>query len=215
MGINWLSANCNTCAGRACAKYCQTGTGARAVMAKSGCRSALAVAVAVIVSGAGSVAAKDDGLSDFVETYQCSLAGLIAKIEAYHGKSDEQNRFIIQSLHGPPARYVQCAFDNREREGLCEASSGWWNNSWEQPHIGTAERAALARLGFSTDGSHGNFQQPLHVPPGGPEPYALASLMLSVLYDVYGARKDVPIEVEAPFALRHGFLPRQRCVPIS
>jgi hypothetical protein len=174
-----------------------------------------ALAIAVIMSAAGSVAAKDDDLSDFVATYQCSLAGLIAKIEAHHNKPNEKGRFIVLALPGPTASYVQCAFDSRNREGLCEASSGWWNNPGEKPHIGTVERAALARLGFSTDGSHGNFQQQMRFPPEGPEPYALATLMLSALHDVYGARKDMPIEVVAPFALRHGTLPRQRCVPIS
>ncbi len=185
-------------------------------MTKSGWRSALAVAVAIIVFDAGSVAAADDGLSDFVGTYQCSLADLIARIEAHHNKpDDEQDRFIVLSLPGPIASYVQCAFGHRDREGLCEASSGWWNNPREKPQFGSAEIAALARLGFSTNGSHGNFQQQMHFPPGGPEPYALAGLMLSALYEGYGARKEMPIEVVAPFALRHGFLPRQRCALIS
>jgi len=174
-----------------------------------------ALAIAIVMSVAGSAAAKDGDLSDFVETYQCSLAGLIAKIEAHHNKPNEKGRFIVLALPGPTASYVQCAFDSRNREGLCEASSGWWNNSWERPHIGAAERASLARLGFSTDGSHGNFQQQMRFPPEGPEPYALATLMLSALYEVYGASKDMAIEVVAPFALRHGFLPRRRCVPIS
>lgn len=184
-------------------------------MARSKWRSALAVAVAIIVPGAGSAAVAEDGLSDFVETYQCSLAGLIAKIAAHHDKPKEQGRFIVLALPGPIASYVQCAFGNRDRDGLCEASSGWWNNSREKPHFDPAELAGLARLGFSTNGAHGNFRQQMHFPPDGPEPYALASLMLSALYEGYGARKDMPIEVVAPFALRHGYLPRERCVPIS
>lgn len=184
-------------------------------MAKSSWCSVLMIAVAIAASNAGSAAAKDDGLTDFVEAYQCSLAGLIEKIEAHQSTPGGQDRFIVLALPGPTASYVQCAFDNRNREGLCEASSGWWNNPWEKPHFDAAELAALARLGFSTDGSHGNFQQQMHFPPGGPEPYALAELMLSALHEVYGARKDMPIEVVAPFALRHGFLPQQPCVPIS
>ena len=171
--------------------------------------------VAATVSFAGvTTAAAAEGLDDFVETYQCSLAGLIAKIHA-HGQPNDQDRFIILSLPGPKAAYVQCAFGDKDRAGLCEASSGWWNNSWEKPLFTPAELAALAQLGFSTNGSHGNFQQQMHFPPDGPEPYALASLMLSALYEGYGARKEMRIEVVAPFALRHGFLPQQRCVPIS
>ena len=86
-------------------------------------RGALAVMVSFIVSGVGSVATADGGLSDFVNTYQCSLAGLIAKIVANPHKSDTQDRFIILSLPGPIAAYVQCAFDTDDREGICEASS--------------------------------------------------------------------------------------------
>jgi hypothetical protein len=169
-------------------------------------------ALAIILSGPAT--AQVDGLTDFVETYQCSLAGLIAKIEAHHDKPGD-DRFIVLALPGSTARYVQCAFDHHDREGLCEASSGWWNNSWERPHFSTGQLATLAQLGFSTNGAHGNFQQQMHFPPGGPDPYALADMMLSALFEGYGARKDMAIEVVAPFALLHGFLPRQRCVPIS
>jgi hypothetical protein len=184
-------------------------------MEKSRWCGAVAVAVAIIVFDVDSAAAKVDGLSDFVETYQCSLAGLIAKIEAYHSKPGEKGRFIVLALPGPTGSYVQCAFDHGYREGLCEASSGWWDKPGKKPHFGSAELAALAQLGFSTDGSHGNFQQQMQFSPGGPEPYALASLMLRALYEGYGARKEMPIEVVAPFALRYGFLPQERCVPIS
>ena len=174
----------------------------------------VALVTASVVLGNVSAAAADDGLDDFVATYQCSLAGLIAKIHA-HNQPNDQDRFIVLALPGPTAAYVQCAFGNKDREGLCEASSGWWNNSWEKPHFASAQLAALTQLGFSTDGSHGNFKQQMHFPADGPEPYALAGLMLSALYEGYGARKEMRIEVVAPFALRHGFLPQQRCVPIS
>jgi len=171
------------------------------------------VAVMVVLAGVPAVAA-DDGLDEFVATYQCSLAGLIAKIHA-HNLPEDQDRFIVLSLPGPFAAYVQCAFGNKDREGLCEASSGWWNNSWEKPQFSAAQLSALAQLGFSTIVKKGNFKQQMHFPADGPDPYALASLMLSALYEGYGARKEMRIEVVAPFALRHGFLPQQRCVPIS
>jgi hypothetical protein len=177
-------------------------------------RVPLALVVATIVLASVSAVAADDGLDDFVATYQCSLAGLIAKIHA-HSQPEDQDRFIVLSLPGPIAAYVQCAFEYKDREGLCEVSSGWWNNSWEKPHFNSAQLTALAQLGFSTNVKKGNFPKPMNFPADGPDPYALASLMLSALYEGYGARKEMQIEVEAPFALRHGFLPRQRCVPIS
>lgn len=172
----------------------------------------LAIATGFFVNS--TTAAADDGLEDFVTTYQCSLALLITKIHAHRSKPREKGRFIVLTLPAPTASYVQCAFDRVDREGLCEASSGWWD-AGSKPHFSSSNLRALAGLGFSTDGSHGNFQQQMRFPPGGPEPYALARLMLSALYEGYGARKQMTIEVVAPFALRHGFLPRQRCVPIS
>jgi len=174
----------------------------------------LAVIAAMAFFADVSAAMADDGLDDFVATYQCSLAGLIAKIHA-HSQPEDQDRFVVLALPGPTAAYVQCAFEHKDRDGLCEASSGWWNNSWEKPHFTPAQLSALAQLGFSTNGSHGNFQRYMHFPSDGPDPYTLAGLMLSALYEGYGARKDMRIEVVAPFALRHGFLPHQRCVPIS
>jgi hypothetical protein len=175
---------------------------------------ALAMAVAMVLSGAGSTMAADDGVSAFVATYQCSLSGLIAKILA-RDKREERDRFIILSLPGPKANYVQCAFDDRDREGLCEASSGYFNNSWEKPHFTAIQLGALQKLGFSTADSHENFQKYLHFSSDGPEPGGLAELMLRALYEGYGARKEMAIDVEAPFALRHGFLPRQHCALIS
>lgn len=175
----------------------------------------LAIALAMIVSGVPSAMAEPDGLSDFVETYQCSLEGLIAKILA-RDKRVEHGRFIIiMGVRDPDADYVQCHFGERDREALCEASSGWWNKRGPKPQFTSAQLGALQKLGFSTDGSHGNFQSHLHFSSDGPEPDDVARLMLSALYQGYGARKDMPIEVAAPFALRHGFLPRGRCVPIS
>ena len=160
-----------------------------------------------------SAVAADDGLDDFVATYQCSLAGLIEKIHV-HKLPEDQDRFITLSLPGPTAAYVQCAFEKKDREGLCEASSGWWNNSWERPHFSPIQLSALARLGFSTNGGHGNFQKFMHFSADGPDPYLLATLLLSALHEGYGAQKEMRIEVVAPFALRHGYLPKQRCVPI-
>ena len=183
-------------------------------MARSSWCGLLAIAAAMAIIANASAGAGDDGLNAFLATYQCSLAGLIAKIHA-HNQPNDRDRFITISLPGPTAAYVQCAFDRHDREALCEASSGWWNNPWEKPHFSSDEVRALAQLGFSTDGSHGNFQKRLHFPPGGPDPYTLARMMLSALQEGYGGRKEMPVEVVAPFALRHGYLRRQRCALIS
>lgn len=176
--------------------------------------AAMAITLATIMAGVTSTMADTDGLADFVETYQCSLSGLIGKI-LDHDKRHERNRFIVLSLPGPTARYIQFAFGDLDRQALCEASSGRWNKPQENPHVTPIELHALQGLGFSIDGAHGNYQKHLHFSSDGPEPDELARLMLSTLYQGYGARKAMLIEIVAPFALRDGFLPRQRCMAIS
>ena len=96
------------------------------------CFGAMAIALAAMLTGVGSTMATDDGVSGFVATYQCSLSGLIAKILA-RDKREERDRFIILSLPGRGASYVQCAFGERDREGLCEASSGYFNIPGRSP----------------------------------------------------------------------------------
>jgi hypothetical protein len=176
--------------------------------------AAMAIALASVMAGITSTMADADGLSEFVETYQCSLSGLIGKI-LDRDKRQEHGRFIILGVRDSGADYVQCHFGERDREALCEASSGWWNKHGPQPQFTSIQLDALPKLGFSTDGSHGNFQDHLHFSSDGPEPDEVARLMLKAVYQGYGARNGMPIEVTAPFALRHGFLPRQRCMAIS
>src|SRR5580704_9040450 len=161
-------------------------------------RVLLALVAATIVLESVPAVAADDGLDDFVATYQCSLAGLIEKIHAHHSKPGEKGRFVVLALPVQTGSYVQCAFDRRDHEGLCEASSGWWDLRYK-PQFTSAQLAALTQLGFSTDVKKGNFPKPMNFPSEGPDAYALASLMLSALYEGYGARKEMQIEVEAPF----------------
>src|SRR5271154_890457 len=125
--------------------------GDRAVfaMGKYTWRVPLALVAAMVVLASFPAVAADDGLDDFVATYQCSLAGLISKIHAHHSKPGEKGRFVVLALPGPASSYVQCAFDRRDREGLCEASSGWWDPRYKPP-FSAAQLSALTQLGFST-----------------------------------------------------------------
>ena len=111
-------------------------------------RVSLALVAVTIIGGDVSAVAVDDGLDDFVATYQCSLAGLITKIHAHRSKPGEKGRFVVLALPVQTGSYVQCAFDRRDHEGLCEASSGWWGYPRYKPHFAPtqARGAGATRL---------------------------------------------------------------------
>jgi len=154
--------------------------------------------------------ASDDLLS-FVSTYQCSVAGLIARIHAHRGGDD---RYLILAPWNDRGSYVQCLLGDHDRQALCEAASGWWAGRGQAPMLGPAQKGALARLGYSMDASRGNYQKRLRF---GSEldMEGVADLMLRSLYAGYGVRLENTIEVQAPYAFRHGTLPRDRCPAIS
>ena len=72
--------------------------------------------------------------------------------------------------------------------------------------------AALARLGFSTDDSEGNYQR--LIPLDGSDDFAgVADVILTALYEAYGARMDSKLEWQAPLAPGKGLF--ARCAPVS
>jgi hypothetical protein len=171
-------------------------------------------ALLLLTVGADAAASETaEDLSTFVETYRCSVVALLLRIHANPSR-DLSRRFLILDKADNGNDYVQCAFDDGDHTLLCEAASGFFAVPGTGPIFTPDERVALARLGFSTDGSRRNFQRFLHF-PSGPDNDAIANLMLMALYEGFGARQSTVIEVTAPFATRHGILRKDRCVPIS
>jgi hypothetical protein len=124
----------------------------------------------------------------------------------------DQDRFLIIDFASRPQDYVQCVFDSRTRM-LCEASSGFCLNEPSEPrtyHLPAAAIAALGRLGFSTDDSAGNFQIWFNVTDP-PDFNAVADFLLKALHDGYGARADMKLDFNAPFAPRA----TSKCTPVS
>jgi len=154
-----------------------------------------------------------DNLSTFVETHRCTVVELLMRIHANPSK-DLSRRFLILERRDAPDCYVQCAFDDGDHTMLCEAASGFFADPLTAPRITSTQKLALSKLGFSMDGSRGNFHQYLHI-PSGPDNNAIANLLLTALYEGYGARRMTVIGVTGPFAMPHGNLPKDRCVPIS
>lgn len=172
----------------------------------------LALGLLALMGGAWAAQPPDD-LSRFLATYECSASLVIAQIHA-HAHPEGMHRYIILNATGRRSSYVQCLFFDRDRQMLCEAASGWWAAPKDRPRFDPGEKQALAALGFSMDDSHGNFQRSLHF-RAGPDPVAIAQLMLTALYRGYGARAGDDIQVQAPFAEPDGLLARKRCASTS
>jgi hypothetical protein len=158
---------------------------------------------------------KDD-IATFRQTYRCVVTELLARVHA-HSHPEGSDRFLVLE-NAYTGRYMQCLYFNHDRQMLCEAASGWWDEKGNgpnfKPKLAAAQILALSRLGFSTDASHGNFQKYLHF-RGAPDFSGVADLMLSALYEGYGAGVMTGVRGYAPFAMRERLLPQNRCIPVS
>ncbi|MGD0189990.1 MAG: hypothetical protein ABSD74_04535 [Rhizomicrobium sp.] len=169
--------------------------------------------IILLTANGGASAAPDagDDLSSFVATYHCAVVELLARIHA-HPRPAHDPYLILEnaSTHG----YVQCLYDRYYRQMICEAESGWWDKPDERPRFTAEQKQGLARLGFSMDGSHGNFQRRYRFDLS-PSYGDVADMMLSALYVGYGTRLGSGVVADAPYAIRRGRLSRTRCNPTS
>ncbi len=149
--------------------------------------------------------------------YRCEVVGRLEQI--YHHVRDDgdqssyRDRFLAVSVPARSQSYVQCMFIESRSKVVCEASSGFHATKSDEPrtHWLPAEAvSALARLGFSTDDSAGNFQRISDV-TSPPDFNALADLILAALHNAYGARAHISLLFNAPFA--PGTI--TTCIPLS
>jgi hypothetical protein len=178
-----------------------------------GWRSIPSVVALVLACTVPAAAGTDEALDDFVAMYHCAVVEMIARVHA-HPHPEQMHRFIILDRLDAGSSYVQCLFFHSDHAMLCEAASGFYASRGDEPRLWPSERKALADLGFSKDGSHGNFQRYFTIRSTS-QFDTIADVMLRALYEGYGARKDEIIEVHSPYAMPHGLLPRQHCVPVS
>ena len=149
---------------------------------------------------------------DLLVQYRCPVVDRLQRLYEAGGSADDQDRFLIIDFPNRPQDDVQCAFDSRARV-LCEAASGFFYDPPGKPrtyHLPAAAIAALGRLGFSTDDSAGNFRIWLDLADP-PNFNALADFMLKALHDGYGARADMKLQFNAPFAPHTS----SKCIPVS
>jgi hypothetical protein len=172
--------------------------------------SLYSIVVATLASGA---AIAGDSFRDLQVAYRCEVVQRLERIYATGDPASERDRFLAITLPDIRGNYVQCIFHDANRKIYCEASSGFWLTkkggvrTFRQP---PATVAALANLGFDTDDSTGNFKIDRETGER-PDFNALADFILHALHDGYGARHDVVLKFNAPFAPKTP----TSCVPVS
>ena len=166
---------------------------------------ALAGAIAVVLL-LGLIApaawAHEDHEPEFIATYRCEVLGTLVKLYKLADPVQMDHRYLIVAPLGMPQGYVQCIFIEKGTRMLCEASSGYYANKPNDPRTawlpGDA-KAKLAVLGFDTAETQGNYQVLLPTPDQS-KLDAIADLMLRALYQAYGARTEMRMEIQAPQA---------------
>jgi hypothetical protein len=130
-------------------------------------------------------------------TSRCALHEWRCPVAAYldgitRSSKELKSRYLILWAKKHPEFYVQCHFFDDDRQVHCEAASGFY-----YPKIAgfaTAEQLeALARIGFSTDATHGNFAQerPFRVDE-------VATLLIETLARVFAFNIGDALEYNAP-----------------
>jgi hypothetical protein len=145
--------------------------------------------------------------------YRCPVVDRLERIYEAGNPTLDRDRFLAITVPQHRNRYVQCIFQEARSKLLCEASSGFYFSKRTEPRtfrLPPSSIDALARLGFSTDDSAGNFQRMIDV-GSRPNFNAMADLILKALHDAYGARAVSRLEINAPFAPR----PSSTCIPLS
>jgi hypothetical protein len=172
--------------------------------------AALGLIAALMVSQA---AAARDSFHDLLSVYRCEVVHRLEQIYATGDPASDRDRFIAVTVPGHPHGYVQCIFHDNQTALYCEAASGYWYDKEGSPRTfrqSPEAVAALARLGFDTDDSKGNFKTDIGLADP-PDFNAAADFILRALHDGYGARGDMNLRFNVPFAPKAP----STCVPVS
>jgi hypothetical protein len=173
----------------------------------------LGAALAAVAIAGAAAAQESASYRALVKEYRCPVVDRLERIHERASAFDHRDRFLAVTLVAHPHGYVQCMFIKSRTKMLCEASSGYWYDKPGAPRtfrLGADAVAALGRLGFSTDDSAGNFRIEFDV-ASEPDLNAIADFILRALHDGYGARADLTLRFNAPFAPRA----TTKCIPVS
>ncbi len=168
--------------------------------------------VAVLLSFAPAWAEARDSFRALLSVYRCEVVNRLERIYATGDPASDRDRFIAVTVPGHPHGYVQCIFHDNQTGLYCEASSGFYYAKAGETRFyqSPATISALARIGFDTDDSKGNFNSDLTI-ASKPDFNAAADFILRALHDGYGARGDMRLQFNAPFAPKAP----STCMPVS
>jgi hypothetical protein len=173
----------------------------------------IASSVLMATLAAGQAAIASDSFHDLLVVYRCEVVNRLEQIYATGDPANDRDRFIAVTVPGHQHGYVQCIFHDHQTGLYCEAASGWWYDKEGEPRTFRQPPetiTALARIGFDTDDSEGNFKVDLDLADP-PDFNAAADLILRALHDGYGARGQMNLRFNAPFSPKAP----STCVPVS
>ncbi len=181
--------------------------------------ASLALALSFVLGQTGVAAAEPaPALKTFVATHRCALLERLIAVHSAGDRNSMRDRFLILGRADQPQAYVQCGFQERGRHLLCEASSGFYSSRPGEPRrfrLGPGQTAKLARYKFSADDSRGNFRRMIELGET-INLSGVASMMLNVMHDIYGANISTRVTVNAPLVSRDvAPLASNTCAPAS
>jgi type III secretion system-like peptide-binding chaperone len=158
------------------------------------------VAMTLLLLASAAPAAKKEAalpnapqIAAYVEKWRCPVAAYLQGI--YQLPPTNDDRYLILWAKRRPALYVQCIFHEDDQQIYCEAPSGFYRYADRAGSFATPARLdALAGLGFSTDGSKGNWAQDGDFHSAD----ETAMLMLETLARVFAASGEDVLEWGAP-----------------
>ncbi len=150
--------------------------------------------IASATAAGGPDLASDQRVHAVIEKWRCAVAAYLDRIHQLPPKLE--HRYLILWSKRKPEYYVQCIFHDEDRQIYCEAASGFYAYADRIGSFATPQRLeALASLGYSTDGSKGNFSQD-RVFHGTSE---VAVLMIETVARVFQLSEHDILEFNAPY----------------
>lgn len=152
--------------------------------------------------GAVGQEARRDSFHDLQLAYRCEIVRRLERIYSTGNPASDYDRFIAVTVPNRAQAYVQCLFHDNNTKIYCEAASGFWAGGKGKPRTfyqPPETVAALARLGFDSDDSAGNYKHDRAIATP-PDFNQLADFILRALHDGYGARDTTRLIFNAPFA---------------
>lgn len=178
-------------------------------------RLALRVVASLCVAAplSGAAAESTEARRVFLQRHHCEVTTRLAMIR---DTPVVKNKFLAISPDADRGAYVQCLFNEAGDQVYCEAASGYYrtpNGKTWVPDMPPAAVSALESLGFETKIEQGNFWQELAIKDGS-DLDGVANLMLGALFDAYGVRLGLTLNINAPLVELEGPMP-PTCTPSS